>query len=351
MTDIPTSPRARQLCAQPEQRPIVLPEGLAPMRVRAIQLVKNKWVNGTVLHYSFIDLPNSAWPESQKDVVRWAFATWAELGIGLSFVEVDVPAEAELRIGFDQRDGSWSYVGTDVLRYEDRGRTMNYGWDLRTTWGRATALHEIGHALGMPHEHQNPLSGIVWHEERVYETFSGDPNYWDRPTIFHNILRKIPRAEVEGSNWDPNSIMHYPFEPGLISAPQPYDAQGTPDNVALSARDIEWVRRFYPAVRNAAPIAPMQLKPLPTDVGAQSDFIFEPDATRDYVIRTIGASDVKIVVFEERNGEPRHLVAEDDSGEEANTEISVKLVQGRRYYIRARVHFVSGPSGVALVIF
>ena len=35
--------------------------------------------------------------------------------IGLSFVEVKNPAEAEVRIGFLDGDGSWSFVGTDVL--------------------------------------------------------------------------------------------------------------------------------------------------------------------------------------------------------------------------------------------
>ena len=73
-----------------------------------------------------------------------------------------------------------TYVGTDILKYHDLGRTMNFGWDLATAWGRATALHEIGHTLGLPHEHQNPRAAIVWNEARVYEHFSGEPNCWDR---------------------------------------------------------------------------------------------------------------------------------------------------------------------------
>lgn len=351
MTDTREATARRRYCAQPPERPIVLPQGLAPARERAIRLIKNKWVTGTILHYCFVDAPGAGWPENQADVVRWAFGVWADLGIGLRFVEVGDPGEAELRIGFDQSDGSWSYVGTDVLRYEDRGRTMNFGWDLTTRWGHATALHEIGHALGMPHEHQNPLSGIVWNEEAVYAAFGGDPNYWTRDETFHNILRQIPRAQVEGSNWDPTSIMHYSFEPGLIASPQPYDREGVGENVELSAQDIEWVQRFYPPQTAAAPIDPMQLRSLPEEAGAQRDFVFEPQATREYVIRTLGTSDVKVVVFEERDGEPRHLVAEDDSGEDANTEITVKLVLGRRYFIRARVHHVSGAAGAALVVF
>jgi len=81
---------------------------------------------------------------------------------------VFVPAEAELRIGFMPGDGSWSYLGRDCLLVPQGERTMNFGWDLRTSYGRSTARHEIGHALGMPHEHQNPHAGIIWDTEAVY---------------------------------------------------------------------------------------------------------------------------------------------------------------------------------------
>ena len=72
-------------------------------------------------------------------------------------------AEAEIRIGF-QPGSSWSYVGRDAIDLvsDFNERTMNFGWDLTTSYGCDTALHEIGHALGFPHEHQNPNAGIIW---------------------------------------------------------------------------------------------------------------------------------------------------------------------------------------------
>ena len=53
---------------------------------------------------------------------------------------------------------------------------MNFGWDLTQPGEIDTAIHEIGHTLGFPHEHQNPHAGIVWDEEAVYAALAQPPN-------------------------------------------------------------------------------------------------------------------------------------------------------------------------------
>jgi hypothetical protein len=82
-----------------------------------------------------------------QGVVRHAFGVWKALGIGLTFEEVFRPARSMLRITFQDGIGSFSYVGTDNLKFR-AGQTMNFGWDLTTRYGFTTALHEIGHAIG-----------------------------------------------------------------------------------------------------------------------------------------------------------------------------------------------------------
>jgi hypothetical protein len=341
------------LCAQPLPSPVVLSPDLNPERAFAIRLGAKKWVNGTVIHYHFLDrtsAPTWKWIEAQKKIVRTAFGIWKALGIGLSFVEVTDPSEAEIRIGCLQGDGSWSAVGTDCLRYSNLGRTMNFGWDLTTAWGKATALHEIGHALGVSHEHQNPKAGIVWNEAKVYERFSAPPNNWDRDKIYNNIIKKLDPSEVQGSEWDPASIMEYPFPAGLIATPKPYDTTGIGQNVDLSTNDKDWVKRWYPAVVAPAPISVMQFERLESAPGSQTDFAFAPDATRKYRIQTVGDGDCLLVVFEVRDGEPRHFVAQDDSGIDENLSIRVKMVKGRNYILRVRVNFTNSLQGVGLLI-
>jgi hypothetical protein len=340
----------RRYCSQPAPIPIVLPEGTSPIRASAIRLAKNKWVNGTVLHYAFLECPEWDWPEAQKAVVRWAFGEWLGLGIGLRFEEVGDPAEAEIKIGRLDGDGSWSFVGTDILKNADRGRTMNFGWDLTTLWGHATALHEIGHTLGFQHEHQNPQSGLVWDEDKVYAHFL-ESDGWNRDSTYQNIIEKLSANGAQGSRWDPKSIMHYPFDPGLIKAPKPYDQKGIGENTKHSKQDKKWVLYWYPSSAKALPLQLMQVARFSGNAGDQIDFSFRPEASRDYHINAVGTADTKIVLFECRDGEPRHYDSEDDSGTAENAQITAKLVAGRDYIVRARLHYRPEGSEAGVLIF
>lgn len=355
-------------CSIPHVPEPVFPPDVTGNRLRLIRTLADKWVNGTVLHYYFFDkdtdgetvllsdnttkwIPWTTTP-SEKAVVRRAFDVWKSVGIGLEFKEVSSRHEAEIRIGFMPGDGAWSYLGRNILEHGPNERTMNLGWSLtRPTEDIDTPIHEIGHSLGFPHEHQNPNAGIKWNEEAVYAALAKPPNKWTRSKTFYNIIRKIEPDTVQGSVWDPDSIMHYPFNAGLIDLPEQYRNGLTPAG-GLSPRDKAWVTSFYP------PLARESLPTLKTGEsvklailsGEQRDFVIRPEATRYYDMRTFGTSDTVLALFENDEGELRYMTADDDSGDDRNASIHIKLYTGREYVLRVRLNFSDRAEEISVMM-
>jgi hypothetical protein len=342
-------------CSLPPVPERPLQENIDPNRAFMAIVLSKKWVNRTILHYYFFDNPSNWRGDNiQKNAVRQAFTTWKNVGIGLEFVEVNDPTEAEIRIGFEQNAGSWSYVGRDAVDFDvaknPQNRTMNFGWDLTTPYGRDTALHEIGHAMGLIHEHQNPKAGIVWNGEKVRRYFAGPPNNWNPQQIENNILNKIAPEAIQGSNWDKDSIMEYWFEAGLIISPPGYENQRLIPKGNLSPIDIDEIRRFYPST----PEVNLELKPylsamVDLNSGEQLDFIIYPPETRTYTIQMIGGLDAVIVLFEDINGTDSYIKGNDDSGFDKNAQIITRLVKERIYKLRLRVSY-TGATGKGAVI-
>jgi hypothetical protein len=98
--------------------------------------------------------------------------------------------------------------------------------------------------------------------------------------------------------------------------------------------------RLEPFISRALVLAPRE----------QADFLIEPPATRRYQVGTFGQNDVVLTMFEEVDGDPRFLAGDDDSGEDRNALVSVKLFQGRRYVVRVRMYY-PGASGQTAVMY
>jgi hypothetical protein len=341
---------AKQCCCLPTVPERVLEAGIDPGRESLIRSIEKKWVNGTELKYYFFTEGDWGGSSSQQKVVKDAFRTWKNVGIGLSFKQVNQPDLADIRIGFKQGDGSWSYLGRDIWNRPVNERTMNFGWPLRGQDGQDTALHEIGHTLGFNHEQQNPFAGIQWDEEAVYQYFAGPPNYWPRNQTYHNILKTLDPNTVDGSDWDPNSIMQYAFGAGLILFPEEF-RNGLNPEPGLSEIDKQRVRLFYPELEDdEQELKPFESRRLTLGPAEQTNFVIRPASTRRYSIQTFGISDTVMVLFEDTDGTLEHLAADDDSGWSRNARISVRLVRGRNYVLRLRLYSsrASGDSAVMI---
>ena len=159
--------------------------------------------------------------------------------VNLQFVFVDNPKDAIVRISFNPTQGAWSLIGTDCLSEQDKTKaTMNLGW-----FDVATTIHEFGHTLGLIHEHQNPIGKTIsWDDTKVYE-WAKQTQGWDKETTFRNIIKKYSRNQINGSEYDPKSIMLYFFPASLTT-----NNEGTEENLRLSKYDAQYINTVYPTV-------------------------------------------------------------------------------------------------------
>jgi hypothetical protein len=153
------------------------------------------------------------------------------------------PAVCDVRISFNPRKGAWSLIGKDILDEKNKEvPTMNLGWfDVPTT------LHEFCHAVGMIHEHQNPLGKpINWNVEAVRE-WAFKSQGWDEETTNTNIINKYKKDQINGSEYDPLSLMLY-FFPGILVNNDEGECcgSGTQQNCQFSPFDVLFLNKIYP---------------------------------------------------------------------------------------------------------
>ncbi|WP_218585658.1 M12 family metallopeptidase [Pseudomonas izuensis] len=201
-------------------------------------LLASKWEVGTSVSIRFLDGDDQL-QQRVRDVAR----EWMDVAnISLNFQE---GGATDIRIAFEQGNGSWSYLGTMCRQIPEPQPTMNFGWltpDSADDELRRVVLHEFGHALGLIHEHQNPKDGgIDWNTDAVIHDLSGPPNNWSPATIEENMFKKYEQNALLMTNVDKESIMMYP-----IPLSWTLDQTSVGLNNTLSPLDKELIGQAYP---------------------------------------------------------------------------------------------------------
>lgn len=197
-----------------------------------------KWKSADAITIAFM-----SGDEALKKRVRETAQRWVAPGLAnLRLVFNDAP-DADVRIAFQQGDGSWSTVGTTCRQVPKPRATMNFGWiDANSPEEelRSVVLHEFGHALGLIHEHQSPVGGFKWKRQAVIDELSKPPNSWSVEEIEFNVLNPASPDDVAATAMDPTSIMMYP-----IPASWTEDGSSTGFNSDLSNIDQKFIRKQY----------------------------------------------------------------------------------------------------------
>ena len=230
----------KPLCANlPRVVPPLAPDVTAdPRRADAIVLGRSKWANGTVLHYCFFGgssryaVPEGAGRRGARGLRRSGRPSasasssrrsrTAQRGRGPHRV-LDGRRQLGLR-GRPRGAAGPAERADDGLRLEPH--------DAPTAAAPRCTSSATCSAWSTSTRTRSPASSGT---SRPCTTRSAQPpNSWDHATTFHNILEKLSPQQVQGSTWDPDSIMEYEFEPGLIDEPEQYDVNGLTPPGALS---------------------------------------------------------------------------------------------------------------------
>lgn len=199
----------------------------------------------------------ATWPQGSELKVRFLSGTkrqkteaWQRFAqidalVNLTLTPVTTGA-SDIRVRFDLDKGHWSYVGNAARGVPSNAPTMNLALsagllgDPAKEWDRV-ALHEVLHAIGLEHEHQHPKAGIPWNKEAVYRYYAASQG-WSRSQVDAQVLKRYAGTAFKGTAFDPESIMLYPVPATLTT-----NGFAVGWNTKLSATDIAFLRRLYPA--------------------------------------------------------------------------------------------------------
>lgn len=130
---------------------------------------------------------------------------------------------------------SWQHIGLDNLNIPSNKPTGSIGWS-----GVHVCIHELMHALGFAHEHQNPEANIPWDIQVLTQVFTGPFHGWTVDMIYMNWIDRLEIDSIIGAEYDPLSILHYKINPLWTT-----NGFETPENLVLSAGDILALGKIY----------------------------------------------------------------------------------------------------------
>ncbi|TCC98918.1 M12 family metallopeptidase [Pedobacter psychroterrae] len=194
-----------------------------------------KWTNGTVLNIMF----TGGTEKVRAKVMQYAKIWEQYANIKFNYISQGQP---DMIISFREGEGSYSHVGVGCRTVAKTGKnTMNFGWFNDNTEEKnfkRTTLHEFGHALGLLHEHKNPLGEIKWNKAVIYGYYQQQG--WSVQKVDEEVLNRYS-VTMSNHQYDPKSVMHYP-----IPANHTLDGYSVDWNTDVSEGDIKLISEMYP---------------------------------------------------------------------------------------------------------
>jgi len=245
------------------------------------------------LNFKFVG--SSEWSRVEKAFVEMCMEAWTgeenKRTLSICFVEAPALADEKADIRIAKQTGTWrSQIGNDAKKLTS-GPTMYLG-DVTNKDLHFHILHELGHALGLEHEHQSAAAVAMFDQQKVFAYFGGQPNNWTEQQTRENILSSSQSSTDVVSAYDSDSIMHYYFPPELLKADVVKAGKSFKVNRSITRNDLLLMQKLYPlkgtvqsptssSAASSSPTSPSSSKLSMSD--SQSSVNSAPDTATDPV--------------------------------------------------------------------
>ena len=269
---------ASTLPAARAQTRLIPPELKEPSlgQVRGVVVRSLAWKRGDTIKVCF----HTGTRKAQERVARIAREWMQYANVAFDFEENGAPRTCkgdnseDIKITFEDNKGWWSVPGTASRKQNPSMNLQFFGVDTPILKNgqpapegpiRATILHEFGHALGLLHEHQSPTANcdaeIDW--DAAYKVGAGIG--WDKAQVDRNFRQLANTTELNATQVDRKSIMHYSLPPTLFKRGKE-SACFVAENLELSEQDRKFIASVY--TKDEAPMVVSGVPPTTVVRGA-----------------------------------------------------------------------------------